>query len=717
MTTTTRILALIVTACMGLLLPPMTPVNASVPFYNDADPSFLFIGNSYTSFNSLHDMFANIMKDGIPEWSDSLFTRSVNPGGRKLFQHLADVEGGGALQSLLAPAETNDNRWKWVVLQDQSQLPGFYLWGEPGSEFATSLSAAEGLDDYIEAAGGQTMFFLTWGRHTQDNHNPSFYTDFLTMQEYLTEGYMRYMDAASTPERPAYLAPVGIVFQTIHNDLVDQGITPTDPDTLFTKLYTGDGSHPAPPGTYAAALTIFSSMTGIDPTTIKWFPTSIDQATADALQDAVKRTIVATFESEFITYPWTSLWTDVSEQVEASTGLPTATPTQMPTGMPDTNIPTAAPITGTPTISLTESPVDTTTDTATPSSDTKGSVTIEIVYDEFPEDIAWTFLADTGAGEPANYTRRFFQSYNSTGLEPFGAQKVTFDKLAQNQTYLFKIHDKMGDGISGNHGVGNITIFDNENNTVIFTPLEAISFGTYYEVDLAIGSFGHAFVLDTSSDYQPGSWSDLENLLLAPPVTTSDDGVDYTRWPGQLPSSPNSSLVVNLDLYEDQDELSWELFYTNETNATSTAYYGESNHTWSMVSNWTGSLDSEPGLSVTALYALDPGWYLFVLKDSGGNGFSRPAGSDGPPEFVTITGPLSYTQDLGLVWGSYRQFEDEVDIQFLMDTTGYISHIRFFNDKDIRGPSSAGSSASLEYYLPSNTVERTTDDTADSDNA
>ena len=263
---------------------------------------------------------------------------------------------------------------------------------------------------------------------------------------------------------------------------------------------------------------------------------------------------------------------------------------------------------------------------------------------------------------------------------------MTFDNLAQNQTYQFKIYDTMGDGIFGNHGSGMVDILDDNTvgrSTVLFTM--SSMFGAYYEVDVEIGSFGQATIVDESSDYQPSSWPDLENLMLAPPPTTSDT----TAWPGAFPLTPTSSLVVNLELYEHLEEVSWELFHTNNT---STTVDDDNNiYAWLSIGNWSGTLAPELGSSVTRFDELAPGWYRFVIKDSAGNGLASPAFSDStaelsnPPEFVTLTGPLSYTKDLGLVWGSNGQFEDQEEIWFLMDTTGYISHIRFVTDKNARG--------------------------------
>jgi hypothetical protein len=303
-----------------------TPTNGRAPtqttnksLYDGGDTStsfsFLFVGNSYTSANSLQTIFANVMtKD-----DNEVYTESVAPGGWRLGQHWDDFQSGGSeLSTLLAPAsENNDNNdkheWEWVILQDQSQVPGFYAYDSPGWDYDLSLQGAIGLNNVIRNAGGQTMFFMTWGRRFGDDSvmPEDLFSDFVKMQQKLTQGYRRYQNATSTMQRPTYIAPVGLVFQTIYNDLIQGDTTtlvhPTDDGTLFSDLYSSDGSHPSILGSYVAAVTIYSSITGLDPTTTvrdNHWPDSMVKETARLVHDAVKRTLLETAANGFISYPW-----------------------------------------------------------------------------------------------------------------------------------------------------------------------------------------------------------------------------------------------------------------------------------------------------------------------------------------------------------------------------------------------------------------------------
>ena len=329
-------------------------------------PNFLLIGNSYA--NNLAPALQSILVDAnIPEWSDPATSttlvniQSVNPGGFTFPRHLGDYLGGGGLATLLSPTLPAESAYQFVVLQDQSQVPGFVEFDSIGGEFFNSVQAAKELDQIIansaQGSGAQTMFFMTWGRRDVDGNNPTVFPNFSVMQDKLTEGYMRFVQETSTPERPTFVAPVGLVFQTIFED---GSLFNTEGVTLFAALYSGDGSHPSALGTYVAALTIYTSMTGWNPNNINWLG-GIDATNAKAVQEAVARTIASTYESNFIIYPWqatppdwlssptesttTTTTTVVEESTVTTTPVPTATPilqTQPPTAPPQTQQPTGA---------------------------------------------------------------------------------------------------------------------------------------------------------------------------------------------------------------------------------------------------------------------------------------------------------------------------------------------------------------------------------------
>ena len=137
------------------------------------------------------------------------------------------------------------------------------------------------------------------------------------MQESTAEGYRQYVAATSTPERPTYLAPVGLVFQTIYSDVQKKNTAAAsiggknnakdpseDPSTLFYQLLDAEGHHPALPGSYAAAVTIYATLTGKDATLLTRKPKKLDETVAVKIRDAVRRTIQETADQKTIRYPW-----------------------------------------------------------------------------------------------------------------------------------------------------------------------------------------------------------------------------------------------------------------------------------------------------------------------------------------------------------------------------------------------------------------------------
>lgn len=221
-----------------------------------ASDDIVILGNSYVSQQGLQDIIAKVF-----ETADTAQTsEALTAGGLTLADHAERTATfGSEWNDALVQTEENLN---WVVLQDQSQIPSLErsdgLWGN-------SVGAALYLNSAIELKSGETMFFLTWGRRDGDASNMERNPDFTTMQDNLTSGYLGYIDEISTEERPVWIAPVGVGFQHIYNDILADGADPHDTSSLFYRLYTNDGSHPSFLGSYLAACVFYTSITGQSP--------------------------------------------------------------------------------------------------------------------------------------------------------------------------------------------------------------------------------------------------------------------------------------------------------------------------------------------------------------------------------------------------------------------------------------------------------------------
>tara|TARA_B100000902_G_scaffold182310_1_gene175103 strand:- start:14 stop:769 length:756 start_codon:yes stop_codon:yes gene_type:complete len=199
------------------------------------DKKILFLGNSYTAQS------ANFIKEVFKREGGSYELRFGTPGGKDLHFHLTNPTSQKALQSA---------KWDFVVIQEQSQKPG--LGGQYTQGFHT---AAKGLCEAIEKQGSKPCFFMTWGRRDGDKRNTHVYPDFITMHGKISGAYEK-----AAKDNDVLLSPVGQAFAVVKGQ----------DKALFEKLYKSDGSHPSSQGGYLAACVLWGTLTGKDPSSIRW---------------------------------------------------------------------------------------------------------------------------------------------------------------------------------------------------------------------------------------------------------------------------------------------------------------------------------------------------------------------------------------------------------------------------------------------------------------
>ena len=277
---------------------------AALPSTRAEDARVLMLGNSYTSHNDLHTLVAEALEGTVPGWTE-VYAQPLTQGGTTLSEHADRTDGSNGdtpwRDALVTGPDAGS--WDWVVLQDQSQIPGFPT---TNSEWQGSQAGAVILDGIIQDGGGETVFLLTWGRRDGDSTNPARYPDFLTMQAYLTEGYLAFAEACATDGSQAWIIPAGHAWRVIHQDLETAGTDPTDGDTAFTALYSADGSHPSPAGSHLAALTAAAALTGRSVAEVAP-PSSVSDQLAPTLRDAADRAVLDDPFGE-IPYRWAFGW-------------------------------------------------------------------------------------------------------------------------------------------------------------------------------------------------------------------------------------------------------------------------------------------------------------------------------------------------------------------------------------------------------------------------
>ncbi len=200
----------------------------------------LFIGNSYTFYNNMPQMVADMAQST----GDTLTFASSTLGGYTLQQHSTNA------QTL---ALISQGAWDCVVLQEQSQYPSF----PDGQYFPGSYVYAMFLDSLIHAASpcAETIFYRTWGRENGDQSNCASWPPVCTYEGMDSLLDLRYMLMGN--DAGAMVSPVGRVWRAVR-DQYYPGIQP----------YTSDGSHPSLAGSYIVAASMYVSIFDKDPSQI-----------------------------------------------------------------------------------------------------------------------------------------------------------------------------------------------------------------------------------------------------------------------------------------------------------------------------------------------------------------------------------------------------------------------------------------------------------------
>jgi hypothetical protein len=204
----------------------------------------LFIGNSYTSVNDLPGTFARLAASG----GHAVDTGMVAPGGAFLADQATSAEVAAALAGTW---------WTAVVLQEQSQLPA-----SPQAD-TQMIPAVMQLVDAIRADGAIPYLLETWAHRdgwTQVGQ------DYGRMQAAIDGAYARAAERSGS-----FLVPVGEAWQRA------LAAAPT------VELWQGDGSHPAPAGTYLAACVLYGTVTHQSPVGLSDVE-GLDTTTAALLQ-------------------------------------------------------------------------------------------------------------------------------------------------------------------------------------------------------------------------------------------------------------------------------------------------------------------------------------------------------------------------------------------------------------------------------------------------
>jgi hypothetical protein len=221
----------------------------------------LFIGNSYTYVNDLPGVLVSMGAST----GDVIQTASSTPGGYTLQMHSSNTV---TLSAIAAGV------WDYVVLQEQSQLPAL----QDSIVAEEVFPFAHYLDSLIIQANQctETVFYRTWGRKNGDTENCPTWPPVCTYQGMDSLLHLRYR--IMTDSFSAIMSPVGMLFRYLRMNQPN------------LELYDGDGSHPSPAGTYAAACSFYTVMLRKDPALIS-FDNGLDPADAANIRNAAKTVV------------------------------------------------------------------------------------------------------------------------------------------------------------------------------------------------------------------------------------------------------------------------------------------------------------------------------------------------------------------------------------------------------------------------------------------
>jgi hypothetical protein len=204
----------------------------------------LFIGNSFTARNDVPGLIAD-MADAR---GHTLEHRLISAGGASLRMHWNKGD---------APKAIEQNRWDYVVLQEQSTLP-----------VKNAQRTHENIrlfDEAIKASGAKMALYLTWARQKVPE-----------TQKALTDCY-----TSIGEELGATIVPAGVAWER----LLGKKHHPV--------LHDKDGSHPTLAGSYLAACVFFAVLFDESPVGIPFDSKALTAAEVSLLQTTAWETAQA----------------------------------------------------------------------------------------------------------------------------------------------------------------------------------------------------------------------------------------------------------------------------------------------------------------------------------------------------------------------------------------------------------------------------------------
>lgn len=221
----------------------------------------LFIGNSLTSANNLPAMVVDIAySQGVNVIHDA-----HTPGGVRLRNHASNKN---VLRKL------RKQSWDFVVLQEQSQFPGFGTRQLSTDVFPYATRLVE--ESRKTNPDTSVIFYMTMAHRNGDPKNRRISPELLTyegMQRRINRSYLK-----MARDNQALVAPVGEAWRIVRKERPD------------IALYA-DNTHPNPTGTYLAACVFYATLFQ-SPCIGAAVPRQVNQPIAEFLQKTADEVVL-----------------------------------------------------------------------------------------------------------------------------------------------------------------------------------------------------------------------------------------------------------------------------------------------------------------------------------------------------------------------------------------------------------------------------------------
>ena len=183
------------------------------------------------------------------------------------------TQGGIGLKELWDMPETHqalaEQKWDFVVLQEQS------YWAMNTESVLNTYKMVRGWDAEIKKTGARTLLFTTWPRKPASNWYTNEDSAFLRNPEFMLNKFTLHTNALAE-KIGAVAIPAGGYWGYVNN---------AHPEI---DLYTNDGSHPGPAGSYLNALLFYRYFAQYPLGNVTYVPPGVSADTAKILRAVVQ---------------------------------------------------------------------------------------------------------------------------------------------------------------------------------------------------------------------------------------------------------------------------------------------------------------------------------------------------------------------------------------------------------------------------------------------